>query len=351
MNKYVAFLDILGFKNRLKSLSQYQAEEYISSFSQIAYSEWEEMNPSLVEGYIVSDSFILYTHDTSEFALKELLSLIDRICKQEFIANSILIRGAIARGNFQWMEAKELASLRKGLLVGQAYVDAYLLEGTVKTTGIVVSDEVYQDIITYGCSVSCFSEKINEKDHFVITYLDFDFLNNTTNLSRFVELAMNAKWLPHYYNTLSWIIKPENNNKRIHDFFDKIIACIGNGNAGANYRGINEFIKNVFNPDVSRNFQDRFLSYLRERIVKDNSANNDNQIPRVNRTSSIEKVYNCIVSQDGLSKGEIADRTGVSLPTVSNCVKSLLDSNRIESHTKTTIAGKSIRTVEVYVKI
>lgn len=129
--------------------------------------------------------------------------MIDKICKQEFTTNSILIRGAIARGNFQWMEAKELASLRKGLLVGQAYVDAYLLEGTVKTTGIVVSDDVYQDIATYGFDANCYSEKINEKDYFVLNYMDFNFLSNPINLSRFVELAMSSKWLPHYYNTLS----------------------------------------------------------------------------------------------------------------------------------------------------
>ena len=61
MSKYVAFLDILGFKEKLKKLKQKDAKSFIGRFSTTAFEQWENMSPTLVEGYIVSDSFILYT--------------------------------------------------------------------------------------------------------------------------------------------------------------------------------------------------------------------------------------------------------------------------------------------------
>lgn len=57
MSKYVAFLDILGFKEKLKKLKQQDAKSFIGRFSTTAFEQWEDMSPTLVEGYyIVSDS-------------------------------------------------------------------------------------------------------------------------------------------------------------------------------------------------------------------------------------------------------------------------------------------------------
>lgn len=69
MTKYVAFLDILGFKNKLESLDQNQAQKFISNFSRTvynifnSYSYCSEYNGKKIYGYIVSDSIILNTNN------------------------------------------------------------------------------------------------------------------------------------------------------------------------------------------------------------------------------------------------------------------------------------------------
>ena len=67
----------------------------------------------------------------------------------------------ISKGEFDRVEAKEIPSLRKGLIVGQAYVDAYLMEGSIKTAGIALTDEAvsYTHLDVYKRQV-CGSEMV-----------------------------------------------------------------------------------------------------------------------------------------------------------------------------------------------
>lgn len=265
--KYVAFLDILGFKSTLKSMGQYEATRYISDFSSTAFSEWDKIAPQLLEGYIVSDSFIIYSQNASESSLGELLHIVDRICKSEFSTNSILIRGAIASGDFDRLEARELASLRKGLIVGQAYVDAYLLESTVKVPGIVLSEAVYHDAQNISeFSKNIFDEKTKNSTSYIFRYLSSDYLLEEDKLRKFIQLAQNSKWMPHYYNAMHFALKHEGNSKKVDQIFSNILNIICKGDPSENWRDIDVFISNAFNEDVVGGFQRRLLRYLRQKL-------------------------------------------------------------------------------------
>ena len=75
--KYVAFLDILGFKNKLRELKQNNARTFIGEFSGTIFNIFNEQNFSnRINGYIVSDSLILYSNDNERESLYELIKMI-----------------------------------------------------------------------------------------------------------------------------------------------------------------------------------------------------------------------------------------------------------------------------------
>lgn len=268
--KYVAFLDILGFKDNLKKMTQTEARQFIGHFSATAYAVWRDYAPHYINGYLVSDSFIIYTDDCNNDCIKDLMELVDLICKNEFSKHSILIRGAIAKGEFDRLEAREMSSLKKGLIVGQAYIDAYLLEGSMKTIGIILSKDVWEDIQSCDLPKKIVSnvlvEGIRGADNYVFRYLTCDYLLESQNLKNFIELAQVSGWLPHYYNTLYLSIKNEHNSKKVHQLFTNILDLVSVGNPGEHWRKVDLFISNAFQANVFSNFQTRLLKYIRTRL-------------------------------------------------------------------------------------
>ena len=265
--KYVAFLDILGFKEKLKAMTHSEARQFIGHFSATAYAVWRDINPSYLKGYIVSDSFIIYSLDTSQEALIELVKVTDAICKAEFSRHSIILRGAISKGEFDKLEAREMHTLEKGLIVGQAYVDAYLLEGTVKTAGLVLTESVYLDLNDIErFKKDIFAETDEGTKHHILRYLTLDFLLEEKTIDKFIKLARDSHWLPHFYNSLYLALRSETNDKKVHQVFFNIFDVISEGNPSANWQDVDLFIQNAFNENVFGNFKKRFLKYIRNHI-------------------------------------------------------------------------------------
>ena len=343
MKKYVAFLDILGFKYKLKQLGQESAKKYIGDFSETAYQEWKSLNAQYVEGYIVSDSFILNTKNTTRQALNELLVIIDTISKKEFSANKILIRGAIAKGEFEKMPAAELDSLSKGLMVGQAYVDAYTMEDSAKIAGILLTQEVYDDISEFNLQFECSEEKSTNGSNFVMRYLDFDFLSDQDNLFAFVSLAAESNWLPHYYNTLHFALRNEGNKQKAYNIFDNIIGCLGE--PSENWRDIDKFIKNAFDKDVMSGYQTRFLGYIRERIMRGSTTPSI----LVARPGNMDRVLRFIEEHGDVTLSQITSALGLTQRSTATALKRLADEGKIESNKGVVVAsGGTKRQVQKY---
>lgn len=205
MDKYVAFLDILGFKSKIKQIGQNKAREFIKRFSSAVYQEWVTGTTSEIEGFIVSDSFIINSRNATQLALGQLLDMVDIICKRLFFEYGIPVRGGIAKGEFDRAPVQHIPDLEKSLLVGQAYVDAYSLESSEKTIGLILSEAVYTDIDN-GCfdciKSNCFKEQNSEGTSYILRYISIDYLLHSNNIESFTRIASDSEWMPHYYNTL-----------------------------------------------------------------------------------------------------------------------------------------------------
>ena len=96
--KYVAFLDILGFKNKLRDLKQNRARSFISNFSKTIFNIFNSQNfGDKINGYIVSDSLILYSNDIKRESLHNLIELIREVCETEFASGSIAILAGVVK--------------------------------------------------------------------------------------------------------------------------------------------------------------------------------------------------------------------------------------------------------------
>lgn len=275
--KYVAFLDILGFKSKLNTFSTHdKAINYISRFSSIVYKEFVKLKATNnVKGYIISDSVILYSTNTEPQSLMNLMNLINNICRAAFKAN-ILIRGGLAKGDFDRVPASELENLEKGLIVGEAFVKAFAQERFVKAIGIIVSKDVKDDIFKYiennderiKKDLILLPDGINldreKKQYYLFKYIDIDFLSNSNNLKSFISMAIDAKYLPHYYNTLYVAVKDVEKDLKVKKLFCQIVKILGE--LGSNNEDlVNKFVKNASVDKVEAEFQLLLAQYI-ERV-------------------------------------------------------------------------------------
>ena len=195
-----------------------------------------------------------------------------KLCREEFIENGILLRGAIAKGAFSKIPAIELSNLQKQLVIGDAYVEAYSMENSFKSIGVRLSEEVYQDVVNIDLTKDIVEETVNKDIYYVLRYMSIDYLLDTKYiLEKFVSSAEESAWLPHYYNALCFAMKKVSNDKKIDELFSCIIKIIEKGKASENWRNVDTFIKNSFDEDVFFDYKKRFLKYLRKRISASNS--------------------------------------------------------------------------------
>lgn len=277
MAKYVVFIDILGFKGKLKRLKQPEAEKFIENFSTMLYGEWKKQkchNNNLIKGFIVSDSVIIHTMDTSMEALDTLLKITIAVSKRAFQGQSILLRGAIAKGDFRHLEAVSFENLQKGLIVGQAYIEAYTLESATKTSAIHLTKDVYEDICNfYGENeYTLITMKINANEYYLLRWADVDFFLLEDNLKRFVNLAQEAAWTPHYYNTLYLFLYKNKQGRKADQVFSNIVNLLWGGNTADNWRGVDRFIENTFSDDVQYEYKQMFMRYLRKTLFANANA-------------------------------------------------------------------------------
>lgn len=131
--RYVAYLDILGFKDyvmrnsihavysRLKALNALRPEEQDP--------DYESETSKRIKFTIFSDSVFIFSKDDDFVSLRHFLTYVKRVMRMA-LRKEIPLKGAIAYGNMA-------VDVNNNLFCGQPIVDAYLLEEDLQYMGVV----------------------------------------------------------------------------------------------------------------------------------------------------------------------------------------------------------------------
>ena len=129
-NRFVVFLDIMGFKNMVARQEHQEVLEKLQLLQkEISFyvGLHKHINIQLAQ---FSDSIVLFSQDASSESFVALSDIAAAIMMTA-IQQGIPLKGAIAKG-------KVTCDIPKQLFFGQALIDAYLLEENIKYYGVVV---------------------------------------------------------------------------------------------------------------------------------------------------------------------------------------------------------------------
>lgn len=157
--KYVALLDILGFKGIITNNSHKEVVELLDNFRvylQMSLADSKttidakgyhtfDIGKAKINSAIISDSLVFWTSDDKPDSLFDLIDCVWGLISFCHNLPKIFLRGGIACGNFQYdhnpIKVNGIIS-NHSFIVGKALVDAYSLEQRLEIAGCVISKEV-----------------------------------------------------------------------------------------------------------------------------------------------------------------------------------------------------------------
>lgn len=165
---YVAFLDVLGFKNLVYSNNLKKINTYIDRIEKaISYLKNIPAKQELEIGYIViSDSIIISVKhkENNSDNIERLRNLCIAIgfLQATLAVNDILLRGAISSGDVYF-------NSEENQVIGKAYIDAYLLEEKFVSNPQVILDNKIINELGFDNSKDLI-DVINEKENGYLKY-------------------------------------------------------------------------------------------------------------------------------------------------------------------------------------
>jgi len=121
---FVAFVDISGFKVMM-SEDKSRATEALDKFYQIGYEVLQSYHK--VSGIFISDCGVLFVSQIT--SINEQLNTILEVVKtinQRMLYENFMLTTNIAYGDFSYQDRVEFNGISKNLLLGSAYLEAYL---------------------------------------------------------------------------------------------------------------------------------------------------------------------------------------------------------------------------------
>lgn len=163
--KYVAFLDVLGFSEMVNSSDHTTLDKYFNTI-QKAFLNFDMVKAGL-QKLSISDSIILIAEDEDE-SFASLLTAIQSI--QTYLAfEGIWLRGAISFGDVCYIKSK---AQEGDILVGRGYIKAYKLEAEAKFPRVIIDPAIIKkqksDKTMFSMKYNIESDGVTEKRYTLI---------------------------------------------------------------------------------------------------------------------------------------------------------------------------------------
>lgn len=134
--RVVAFMDIMGFKDRVARMSSLQIKEQLDNLAY--YMSEVSGGMEHIDYTMFSDSIILYTDLVDKEGFSSFSEFLSSVFRKS-ISLQIPIKGAIALGEFT-------ADKSKNIYFGQPLIDAYLLEEDIVCYDIAVHHTLEKNV-------------------------------------------------------------------------------------------------------------------------------------------------------------------------------------------------------------
>jgi len=148
--KFVAFLDVLGFKELVFKDKFEILDSYFSKLTSVLDSLREKKEN--VDSFVISDSIIL----VAPKGLKNFISLIKAIqtIQSQLIWRKIILRGAVSYGPVYFDNAKNI-------IVGKGFIRAFLLEQEANFPRVIIDPVI---IKLFGTDKAGFLKQVNKSE-------------------------------------------------------------------------------------------------------------------------------------------------------------------------------------------
>lgn len=136
-DKFVAFLDVMGFSNLVNRGNTDNLESYFEKITEVLDKLREDKAD--IKSLIISDSIILIAPSGLK-GFMQLLWAIRRI-QSTILWRKILLRGAISYGQVYYNK-------ERNIIVGKGYIKAYLLEQEATFPRVIIDPSIIKQIST-----------------------------------------------------------------------------------------------------------------------------------------------------------------------------------------------------------
>jgi len=141
-NRYVAYFDIMGFKDMVLRSSHNEIYEMMKGIDEKiklnANVNWDDKPADLIKTTTYSDSIIIYSKDDSYDSENSIICTVSALTS-DLLSSAIPHKGAIAFGTMT-------VDMVNSIFFGQPLIDAYLLQEELYFYGIVVHATAEQEI-------------------------------------------------------------------------------------------------------------------------------------------------------------------------------------------------------------